>query len=200
MNETLAKKLRIGLHRNLIRFGIDVRKKRPDRKVLEQVIFPALLSEPSYRSILFVGCAWYTLHYPNLFHGRDFVTMEISPDEAKYGGPKHIVDSCENIGKHFQPNALDVVVFNGVYGCGLNELNAINHTLQAIYTVLRPNGLFIFGWNDLPHMAPYRIDELTGLEPFEPYAFPPLNKSIHESDSKNRHRFHFYRRREHSPK
>ena len=188
------KQLRIGLHRNLIRFGIDIRKKRADRKLLEQIIFPQLLRTQDYRRILFVGCAWYTLHYPNIFRDRDFITMEISPDEAAYGAPKHIIDSCENIEKHFLANTLDVVVFNGVYGCGLNELNAINHTLQAIYNSLRPSGLFIFGWNDLPSMAPYPIEQLTGLNAFEPFAFPPLNKTIHESDEINRHRFHFYRR------
>ena len=188
------KQVRIGLHRNLIRFGIDVRKKRPDRKLLEQVIFPELLRTTDYQRILFVGCAWYTLHYPNLFRSRDFITMEISPDEAQYGATKHIIDSCENIAQHFEPNSLDLVVFNGVYGCGLNELPAIEQTLMAIYQSLRLNGLFIFGWNDLPDMAPFRIEQLTGLNAFEPFAFPPLNKTIHESNSKNRHRFHFYRK------
>jgi len=188
------KQFRIGLHRNLIRFGIDIRKKRADRKLLEQIIFPQLLRTPDYRRILFVGCAWYTLHYPNIFRDRDFITMEISPEEASYGAPKHIIDSCENIEKHFQNDTLDVVVFNGVYGCGLNELNAINHTLTAIHKTLRPSGLFIFGWNDLPTMAPYSIAQLTGLNAFEPFAFPPLNKTIHESDEINRHRFHFYRK------
>lgn len=191
---SLLKRLRIGLHRNLIRFGIDVRKTRSDRKLLEQVVFPEILRTPKYQRILFVGCAWYTLHYPKIFHGRDFVTMEISPDEAKYGATKHIIDSCENIADHFQPNTLDAVLFNGVYGCGLNELNAINKTLEAIHQSLREHGLFVFGWNDTPEMSPYRIEELTGLTAFAPYVFPPLNQSIHESDIRNRHRFHFYRK------
>ncbi len=194
MSKGWLKQLRIVLHRNLIRLGIDVRKKRADRKLLEQVIFPELLLTPEYQRILFVGCAWYTLHYPNIFRDRDFITMEISPDEAQYGAAKHIIDSCESIAKHFQPDALDVVIFNGVYGCGLNELSAIHRTLSAIHQSLRFNGLFIFGWNDLPTMAPYRIEELTGLNAFKPYWFPPLQKTIHESDSKNRHRFHFYRK------
>jgi hypothetical protein len=194
MGNSLLKRLRIGVHRNLIRFGIDVRKTRADRRLLEQVIFPAILRTPEYQRILFVGCAWYTMHYPKIFHGRDFITMEISPDEAEYGATTHIVDSCENIANHFELNTLDVVLFNGVYGCGLNELNAINKTLAAIHQSLRANGLFVFGWNDLPEMAPYRIEELTGLSAFVPYTFPSLNKSIHESDTKNRHRFHFYRK------
>ena len=192
MKNSTLKQFRIGLHRNLIRFGIDVRKRRADRKLLEQVIFPELLRTPSYQRILFVGCAWYTLHYPNLFRDREFTTMEISPDEAQYGGRKHIVDSCENISEHFRPETLDVVVFNGVYGCGLNELSPINKTLHAIYQSLRHRGLFVFGWNDLPNMAPYRIDELAGHNTFTPYCFPQLNTAVFESDAKNRHRFHFY--------
>ena len=194
MRNSPLKQLRIGLHRNLIRYGIDVRKRRADRRLLEQVIFPELLRNSDYQRILFVGCAWYTLHYPNIFRDREFITMEINPAEAKYGGPNHIVDSCENILDHFQDNSLDVIVFNGVYGFGLNELPAINHALQAIYQSLREKGLFIFGWNDLPETAPYRITELTGLDAFVPFAFPPCKTTIYESDSKNRHRFHFYRK------
>jgi hypothetical protein len=38
----LRAKVRAELHRFLIRFGIDTRKKRSDREVLEQTIFPAL--------------------------------------------------------------------------------------------------------------------------------------------------------------
>jgi len=191
---SLLKRLRIGLHRNLIRFGIDVRKTRADRKLLERVIFPEILRTSEYKRILFVGCAWYTVHYPKIFHGRDFITMEISPVESQYGAATHIIDSCENIANHFQPNTLDVVVFNGVYGFGLNELNAINKTLAAIHQTLRADGLFVFGWNDNPDTAPYPIEELTGRSAFVPYAFPPLNRSIHESDIRNRHRFHFYRK------
>lgn len=186
------KELRIATHRHLIRWGIDTRKLRPDRAVLEKIVFPELIGAPEYRRILFVGCAWYTLHYPKLFAKHDFHTIEVEPDEAKYGAAKHIVDSCENIDKYFEPSSLDVVVFNGVYGCGLNEMGPINRTLNAICSSLRIGGLFVFGWNDLPHMAPYRIDEIEGLRRFEPYRFPPLNTTIYESDSKNRHRFHFY--------
>jgi hypothetical protein len=87
----LRAKIRAELHRFLIRFGIDTRKKRSDRVVLEQTIFPALQRDPQYQKILFVGCAWYTLHYPSMFREKDFRTMEIDPDEARYGATKHIV-------------------------------------------------------------------------------------------------------------
>lgn len=194
MSNSPLKKLRILAHKYLIRVGIDVRKKREDRKILEQVIFPELLRTPQYQTILFVGCAWYTLHYPAIFRGRKFITMEISQEEAGYGAPTHIVDSCEHLDRHFAANSLDVIVLNGVYGFGLNALPAIERTLQVIHDSLAEGGLFLFGWNDLPTTAPYQLEQLTGLKAFEPYVFPALGTAIYESDPKNRHRFHFYRK------
>jgi len=194
MSLSPLKQFRIWGHRNLLPFGIDIRKKRQDRKVLEQVIFPELLRSPKYQRILFVGCAWYTLHYPSLFSDREFITMEISPEEARYGAKTHIVDSCENIGNHFSAGSLDVVILNGVYGFGLNQLSAIERTLSATHRALKEDGLFVLGWNDLPATAPYRIEQLEQWIPLEPFVFPPLNVSVYESDPKNRHRFHFYRK------
>jgi SAM-dependent methyltransferase len=194
MNNSPIKRLRIQIHRWLIPWGVDIRKRRNDRKLLEQIIFPEILRTPQYQTILFVGCAWYTLHYPRIFGDRNFITMEISPEEAPYGGPTHIIDSCEHIDRHFPSNSLDVIVLNGVYGFGLNQLPAIEQTLRCIYDTLAPDGLFIFGWNDMPSTAPYEIERLTGLNAFEPYAFPPLATSIYESDPTNKHRYHFYRK------
>jgi hypothetical protein len=194
MSPSPLKQFRIWGHRNLSRFGIDIRKRRQDRKVLEQVIFPELLRSPKYKRILFVGCAWYTLHYPKLFSDREFITMEISPEEARYGAKTHIVDTCENIGNHFSAGSLDVVILNGVYGFGLNQLPAIERTLRATYHALTDEGLFILGWNDLPNHSPYPIEQIERLTPLKPYVFPPLSVSVYESDAKNRHRFHFYRK------
>ncbi len=190
------KELRIRAHRHLIRWGIDLRRIRPDRATLEKVIFPEILRTESYRRILFVGTAWYTLHYPSLFAGREFHTLEISPDEAQYGAEHHIIDSCERIDCHFAPSSLDVVLFNGVYGFGLNEMGAINRSLVAIHRSLRPRGLFVFGWNDLPPTAPYPIESIDGLKQFDEYAFPPIRSAIYESDPRNRHRFQFFQKPE----
>ena len=189
---SVRKQLRISLHRNLIRLGIDTRKLRPDRKTLEKSVFPELARSKEYQRILFVGCDWYTLHYPSLFRDKEFITMEISPDLAQYGAPNHIIDSCENISERFEANSLDCVILNGVFGFGLNESAAIQKTFHAIHTTLRTEGLFVFGWNDLPNTVPLAIGQIEALERFRPYYFPTLHKSIYESESINRHRFHFY--------
>jgi hypothetical protein len=192
MSHGLAKQIRIGLHRNLIRFGIDIRKKRADRKILEQVVFAELLRDSSMQRILFVGCAWYTLHYPRIFKDREFTTMELCPTESRYGASRHICDTCENIAEHFDEGSLDAVIFNGVYGFGLNTMDALQRTHQGIHRALRPQGLLVYGWNDTPDRAPFPFNQLRGIELFRPYTFPSLGKSIVESDAKNRHRFHFF--------
>jgi hypothetical protein len=189
---SVRKQLRISLHRNLIRLGIDTRKLRPDRKTLEKSVFRELARSKEYQRILFVGCDWYTLHYPSLFRDKEFIPMEISPDLAQYGAPNHIIDSCENISERFEANSLDCVILNGVFGFGLNESAAIQKTFHAIHTTLRTEGLFVFGWNDLPNTVPLAIGQIEALERFRPYYFPTLHKSIYESESINRHRFHFY--------
>jgi hypothetical protein len=194
MSDGTLKQIRIWGHRNLMRFGIDIRKKRQDRNVLEKVIFPELLQSNRYQRILFVGCAWYTLHYPAIFSDREFITMEICPTESRYGAKHHIIDSCEHIDQHFAQSTLDAVILNGVYGFGLNELPAIERTFRGIYNALTPEGLFVLGWNNLPGHAPYSMQQLEKLAPFTPYAFPKLNAAVHVSDEKNCHRFHFYRK------
>jgi SAM-dependent methyltransferase len=197
MSTGVLKQSRIWLHRKLIRYGIDVRKRREDRKILEQVIFPVIQQESTWQRILFVGCAWYTMHYPAKFADRSFITMEICPQESRYGAEQHIIDSCENIDEYFAQNSLDVVILNGVYGFGLNEWAPIERTFRGIHTALTPGGLFVLGWNDLPGHNPYPMRALESIVPFEPYLFPTLNTQIYESDSKNRHRFHFYRKATH---
>ncbi len=191
---SVRKQLRVSLHRNLIKLGIDTRKLRPDRKTLEKKIFPELARSEEYQRILFVGCDWYTLHYPSLFRNKEFITLEISPDLAQYGASDHVIDSCENIAKRFEANSLDCIILNGVFGFGLNEPAAIQKTFHAIHTTLRPGGLFVFGWNDLPNTVPFDIGLIEALKRFRPYSFPTLKESIYESESINRHRFHFYQK------
>lgn len=187
-----TKRLRIGLHRILIAWGVDTRKKRPDRVYLERVLFPELLRNKQYQRILFVGVAWYTLHYANLFRQRDFITIEIDPNEAPYGSTRHIVDSCEKVTEYLEPDSVDVIVFNGIIGFGLNDPAVANNTLSAFYTVLKPGGLFILGWNDTPQTKPFHPHSLENLSRFRPYSMPPSGAEWVQSDGNNGHRFEFY--------
>jgi hypothetical protein len=191
----LRSKVRAGLHRYLIRLGIDTRKKRPDRIALEKIIFPELQRDPQYQTILFVGCAWYTLHYPSLFRGKKFHTMEIDPDQACFGSTSHVVGSCEELHSQFDRGQFDCIVFNGVFGFGLNTPSALDRTLRGMHYVMRPDGLLIFGWNDLPAHAPFPPFSSASWSLLEPYHFPPFDAERFSSDSINRHCFHFFRTR-----
>jgi hypothetical protein len=191
------KNMRAGLHRQLIRWGWDTRKLRKDRIVLEQVILPAIHDDPKIQSILFIGCAWYTLHYPSMFRDRNFFTLEIDPAAAKYGGPRHVVGSCETLSSNFRSQELDCIIMNGVFGFGLDSPEALNRTLNGMHVVLRTGGLFVFGWNNLPAHAPFPPDMVTAWEHFEPIPFAPLAESTYHSDPVNQHRFQFFTHRSH---
>lgn len=185
------KRLRIYIHRWLIPFGIDTRKKRGDRVVLEKVIFPELVRSPQYQRILFVGCAWYTLHYPNLFKTKNFTTLEIDPSQQCFGAREHIIDSCEHLERYFQRGQLDCIVFNGVYGFGLDDANDVDRTFTAMHRVLRDKGLLVFGRNDLPQHSPCSLDDIPSIAYFETVVFAPLGSSEYSSDPINRHVFQF---------
>jgi len=185
------KPLRIQLHQWLIPLGIDTRKLRNDRRILEQTLFPFLQSSELYQRILFVGTAWYNLHYPRLFRHKDFWTLEIDPSLAPYGASQHIVGSCTEIDQHFPMNSLDCVILNGVFGFGLNNPKDMERTCQAIWTTLRPGGLLILGYNTLPDSTPCPIDQIAALLQFTPHVLPPLQSSHLQSDPKNQHWFLF---------
>lgn len=185
------KPLRILLHRRLFPLGIDTRKLRNDRRILEQSLFPFLQTSELYQRILFVGTAWYNHHYPHLFLHKEFWTLEIDPSLATYGASRHIVDSCTEIDQHFPENSLDCVILNGVFGFGLNNPKDMERTCQAIWKTLRPNGLLILGYNTLPDSTPCPIDQITALQQFTPHIFPPLQSAHLQSDPKNQHWFQF---------
>lgn len=186
-----TKSMRIALHRRLIHFGIDTRKLRKDRILLEQTIFPYLSQSDAYQRILFVGTAWYNLHYPRLFQNKEFWTLEIDPKLARFGSPKHIIDSCTNIDRHFDENSLDCIILNGVFGFGLNDPTDMEQTCFTIHKSLRPNGLLLLGYNTLPDSTPCPIDHIQALKLFTPFIFPPLNTHTLQSDPTNQHWFQF---------
>lgn len=188
---SFTKTCRIAAHRFLIGLGIDSRKKRLDRIVLESVIFPELLRSDDYQRILCIGCAWYTLHYPRLFASKEFSTLEIDPQAAVYGAPVHHVDSCENLDRYYAADQLDCILFNGVFGFGLDTRESVEKTFSAMHRCLRRGGLLIFGWNDLPQHRPFPPEQIQALKHFAEVIFPPLATSIHASDPVNRHSFHF---------
>ncbi len=165
-----------------------------DRYLLENVIFPALHSRVDVRSILFVGCDTYTAHYPSMFADRAFITIDIDPAKAKYGAPRHIVDSAANVEAHFSPGTLDAVICNGVIGWGLDRPDEIDQAARQWFVSLRPGGILLVGWNDLPPWRPPALAEITGLRAFTPITLSPFPASVYPTLGAMRHVFNFYAR------
>lgn len=183
-------------HARLIRVGIDVRRLRFDRKVLERRILTWVRANPEYQRILFVGCDWYTQHYPSLFKTAEFWTLEHDPDRARYGAPnRHIVDSCERVAKYFEKEFLDCVICNGVYGFGLDSQSAVVQTIAGFHQTLRPVGLLIFGWNNVPEHDPLGLARCDLFRGFAPLEESPLGSASEELPTRNRHTYQFFVRR-----
>ncbi|MCX7012352.1 MAG: class I SAM-dependent methyltransferase [Candidatus Sumerlaeota bacterium] len=160
--------------------------------MLETIIFPYFIESSEFSHILFVGCRWYTMRYRKAFEGKDYWTLDIDPRQRRYGARKHIIDSMENLARHFKDNALDLVVCNGVFGWGLNNKADAENALQGCHQCLREGGVLLLGWNDVPQRRPFHPRECRTLALFDPWVFPPLSASEYLTDTRNRHTYDFY--------
>lgn len=168
---------------------------KPDRRVLEDVIFPALIAREDVRRLLFVGSAWYTRTYGKRFHHREFWTIDVDERVRKFAGERHIVASITTITEHFDPGSLDVVVCNGVVGFGLDSEDDCNRAFGGAYRCLRPGGLLIIGWDDADGCRPaVPLESLASLRAFQPCVLPPFPSWRYPTFSPLGHTFDFYAR------
>ena len=179
--------------RALCAWGAPLMAHLADRKILRRAIFPYIVEYREFRDILWVGCSWYTAPYAKLFRDRSFWTLDFDPLKARYGSARHLVDGMENLRRHFGVEILDLVLCNRVAGWGFNSHGQLEQAFGGCFESLRPGGVLMIGWNDLPHARPDPFVELTSLARFEPYVFPPLNTHELRTRSVSRHVFTFYR-------
>jgi SAM-dependent methyltransferase len=142
--------------------------------------------------VLFVGCAVHTAHYESLFPGRDFVTIDVDPTKARYGARRHVVDTIANLESHFEADTLDVVVCNGVIGWGLDRADEIDCAASQCFECLRPGGVFIIGWNDIPERRPIAFNDLEGFRRFARLTLPPFPGPVYPTLGPSRHVYNFY--------
>lgn len=166
-----------------------------DRRVLEQIIFPRLLEDQTLQRVLFVGCDFYTHHYPDIFRSREFWTIEPNTRRsAAHGGARRVTDRLERVADHFEQAFFDVVICNGVVGFGLDDRDAAERAFAGCFRVLRPGGLFVHGWNDRADLRPFDLRECRSLEQFTPYVFEPLGATRYLTRTEARHTYDFYAR------
>jgi SAM-dependent methyltransferase len=151
------------------------RPRYADRRVLEQIIIPFILSRFEPQTVLEVGREPYEAFYNEFFVGRELWTVDWDAAKARFGAPKHIIDDAANLRNHFPESYFDLVLMNGVFGWGLNHPEAIEKAFAAVYALLAPGGLFVLGWNDTSDLVPVPLDRVQALKEFTPYFFTPLN-------------------------
>jgi hypothetical protein len=165
--------------RVLLRLGVPLRLNSPDRVVLEQQILPYFAASADFRRVLFVGCDWYTQSYERLFRGKDYVTIEIDATRRPFGAKRHIVGSLADLGSHFTPRALDLIVCNGVFGWGLDAKDDCAKAFAECAAALRVGGVLVLGWDDVPEHRPFDPMPLLERAGFRPSVFPPLGAARH---------------------
>jgi SAM-dependent methyltransferase len=178
----------------LLALNIDLYLRTPDRAVLERQLLPWLAALPNKSDILFVGCDWYTRGYRKYFAHRNYVTMDYDVDKAKYGARRHITDSMTNLREHFQPASLDLIVCNGVFGWGLNTRPDVEKAFSGSAEALRPGGLLLIGWNDIPERRPFDLQSIEALASLRRHTMDPLGTDEYLTPSVNRHVYTLFQR------
>ncbi len=161
--------------------GLDFRLEVPNRRVLEDIILPALARDQNVRRVLFVGCRWYTKIYAAMFRNAEYWTIEIDPEQAKYGSQdRHIIDSYLNLSRHVEPGSFDAIVLNGVFGWGIDTAAETEVALYETLRALNPGGIVVIGYNDTTDNHPSFLDTPSeAIALFEPYELEALGGSEH---------------------
>ncbi len=175
--------------------GLPMKMETEDRRVLEEIILPHFQKNPEIRSVLDIGCDWYTRHYQRTFFaGHDYWSMDPVPGQRKFGGQQHITAPMEDIAEHFPEGRFDLIICNGVYGYGLNTPEQCQKAFDACHSRLADGGQLIVGWDDLPTRQPVPFDRIESLQRFAKAEFPLLGSWRYLTSTAYRHTYDFYRK------
>ncbi|MCK5510531.1 methyltransferase domain-containing protein [Candidatus Parcubacteria bacterium] len=163
------------------------REKYEDRNVLESIIFPYMLAYHNPETVLDIGREGNQKFYNDFFSNRELWTIDLNPKHREFGAKNHVTDDVVNIKKHFKNNYFDFILMNGVFGWGLDDEKKIQTAFDGIYKILKPNGIFILGYND--EIFPFK--KINGLNKLKKYKFEPLKNSSFKCINGN-HTYDFY--------
>ena len=183
------------------RLHFDFALKAPNRSFLENQIFDYLNktfgSPLTDKKLLFIGIDKHNWHY---HRGMDmqFHTIEIKPKNAVYGqAGLHIVGSATELPAHYEHELFDVVVANGLIGFGLDSKSDFERLLDGTSQILKPGGIFILGYNDLPERLGFDIRSADHYDLFEEFVpdIDGLEHSFFRVDDEYDHTYVFMRKR-----
>lgn len=177
-----------------VRDAVKLRERRTDRYLLEEVIFPALITDPAVGSVLFVGTAPYTRDYERLFGDTAFTSIDVDAKQAAFGSSDHIIGSIVEIEDLVEADTFDALLMNGVIGFGLNELAQAEKAFEGVHRVLRPGGRLVLGWNEVAPYSPFSPEDIVALRKFLPEPLPPFTMARYPTYSPLRHVYDFYRK------
>jgi SAM-dependent methyltransferase len=160
--------------RALLGVGIPLRLRSPDRETLEREILPYFSRCVDFREVLFVGCDWYTRRYERLFGSRNYISIEVDPKRRSFGAKRHIVASLADLADHVPAGTLDLILCNGVFGWGLDARDEVARAFAACAACLRPGGVLMLGWDDVPEHRPFDPLTLPELRALDAWTFPPF--------------------------
>ena len=132
----------------------------PDRRYMEEVLIPAMVALRPGR-LLDVGIEHYSGHYRQAFPADcEYWTLDCNPAVAGLGAPgRHIVGDALELGAHFPPGSLDLVLLNGTFGFGIDRAEDQERAVAAVQTVLRPGGRLLVGWDRAADGSPLVMGE-----------------------------------------
>ncbi len=175
--------------KKIIKQNIDYkRNKDDDRAILESIIFPYILAKYNPKKILDIGREDYQAFYNNFFINRELYTLDMNPKHKEFGSPNHhVIDNAANLKKHYKNNYFDFILMNGVFGWGLDQEDDVQKSFNAIYDILKPNGVFILGYND--DIVP--LEKIKGLNKLKKLNIRPF-KGNKFTCNEGKHFYRFY--------
>jgi SAM-dependent methyltransferase len=146
-----------------VRRRYDHLRSHASRRFLEHEILPWLGKH--YARVLFVGTAPYTHQFERLFRRshEQYTTIDPVRGTEIWGARNHIVAPIQEIAAHRPKGYFDCIVFNGIFGFGIDDRDSQRAAIEILHDALAPGGLLLVGWNT--NLMP-DLDEL-GL--FAPY-------------------------------
>ena len=119
-----------------VRRRYDHLRSHPSRRFLGSEILPWLSAH--FERVLFVGTGPYTWQFERLFRrSRDhYTTVDPESATAVWGARNHFVAPVQEIGRYRPKGYFDCIVFNGVFGFGINDLDGQREAIKELHDAL----------------------------------------------------------------